>query len=63
MKIAKVLGTEGLNEYLAKYNLTLDSAYDGLISNWPRKKWSKFVTQHNAHLCPDEALDLLDKVG
>lgn len=85
VKIAKVLGTDELNEYLKKYDLTLDSHYDGLLGRFSRKSWRKFVASklrvagarsesafdhalivmfpaENEELCPDDALDLLDKM-
>jgi len=31
VKIAKVLGTEELTQYINKYKLTLESAYDGIL--------------------------------
>lgn len=62
VKIAKVLGTDALNEYLRKYRLTLEPAYDDIMGVYPRKKWTSYVTEQNKHLCPPEALDLLDKL-
>jgi casein kinase II subunit alpha len=62
VKIAKVLGTDELNTYLAKYDLELDSHFDGLLSRYPRKPWNKFITPENSHLCSDEAMDFIDKV-
>jgi serine/threonine protein kinase len=35
VKIAKVLGTEELFEYLDKYDLELDPSYDGIIGRYP----------------------------
>lgn len=60
VKIAKVLGTDELNGYLSKYELELDSHFDGLLGRHPRKAWSKLVTPENAHLCTPEALDFVD---
>jgi casein kinase II subunit alpha len=62
VKIAKVLGTDALNEYIKKYKLTLEPQYDDILGVYPRKKWSSFVTEENKRLCPPEALDLLDKL-
>jgi len=62
VKIAKVLGTEALNEYIKKYKLTLEPQYEDILGVYPRKKWSAFVTEENKRLCPPEALDLLDKL-
>jgi len=62
VRIAKVLGTESLAEYLTKYKLSLDPQYEGLLGTYQRKPWKKFVTDENRHLVSDDALDLLDKL-
>jgi casein kinase II subunit alpha len=62
VRIAKVLGTDELFDYLDKYDLELDSHFDGLMSTHAKKPWARFVTQENQHLVPDVALDLLDKL-
>lgn len=43
VKIAKVLGTDDLFTYVEKYNVTLDSHYDDILGQHPKKPWSKFV--------------------
>jgi len=62
VKIAKVLGTDELFAYLDKYGLELSPHYDGIISRYPRKQWSYFITKENQHLCVPEALDFLDRL-
>jgi len=62
VRIAKVLGTDALVEYLTKYKLNLDPQYEGLLGTYQRRPWKKFVTDENRHLVSDEALDLLDKL-
>eukprot|EP00123_Amoebidium_parasiticum_P016033 comp23254_c0_seq1/m.37999 comp23254_c0_seq1/g.37999 ORF comp23254_c0_seq1/g.37999 comp23254_c0_seq1/m.37999 type:complete len:334 (-) comp23254_c0_seq1:739-1740(-) len=63
VKIAKVLGTDELHEYLDKYGLELDSYFDtALAQRLPRKPWSKFVTAENQHFVSDEAIDFLNKL-
>lgn len=47
VKIAKVLGTDELFAYVEKYNVTLDSHYDDLLTQQPRKPWQKFITPQN----------------
>ncbi|WIA40527.1 hypothetical protein OEZ86_013874 [Tetradesmus obliquus] len=59
-KIARVLGSEALFEYLGKYGLELDPQLEALVGHHSRKAWSKFVTPDNAHLVSPEALDFLD---
>jgi casein kinase II subunit alpha len=64
VKIAKVMGTEKLYQYLDKYNLELNSHYDGLLSRnrYVAKPWSHFVNSDNQHLANDLAIDFLDKL-
>ena len=62
VEIAKVLGTEGLTKYLRKYSLELDPDFNGLLGDYPRKPWSKYVDAQNAHLATADALDLLSKM-
>ena len=62
VKIAKVLGTDELYKYVEKYDLTLDKNYNGILGNYPKKPWSKFINNENKNLCPPEALDLLSKM-
>eukprot|EP00045_Choanoeca_perplexa_P001527 m.20141 g.20141 ORF g.20141 m.20141 type:complete len:354 (+) comp11004_c0_seq1:156-1217(+) len=64
VKIAKVLGTDALYTYVAKYKIDLDPHYESLLSNVKpaAKHWGKFVTNDNKHLCSAEAIDLLDKL-
>jgi len=64
VKVAKVMGTEKLYSYLDKYNLELNSHYDGLLSKnrYPAKSWNLFVNKDNQHLANDLAIDFLDKL-
>ncbi len=62
VKIAKVLGTDELYAYLSKYDLELDSSFNGLLGRHPRKPWNKFVNPENAHLASNESLDFIDRV-
>lgn len=43
VKIAKVLGTEDLYNYVEKYNVTLDNHYDEILTSQAKKPWDKFV--------------------
>jgi len=56
------LGTEDLNTYLRKYQLTLSTNLQNAIGNHSKKPWTSFVNSDNQHLCPPEALDFLDKL-
>ena len=62
VKIAKVLGTNDLIKYLEKYDLTLDSHFDGIMGRYTKKSWRRFVTDENKHLVSDDAIDLLDSM-
>lgn len=64
VKIAKVLGTEELYDYLDRYSITLSAHYEGILSRnrYPRKPWSTFVNKENAQLANEEAIDFLDKL-
>ena len=61
IKIAKVMGTNDLYEYLTKYNIELDDEFDDILRPYQKKKWSSFVTSQNRHLISDDVLDFLDK--
>jgi len=62
VRIAKVLGTDELYEYIAKYQIELDSQFKGIIGRHPRKRWEKFVHLGNQHLVTAGAIDFLDKL-
>lgn len=62
VKIVRVLGKHDLDIYLNKYNLTLDPHYQDVQIKYPRRAWNKYITEDNAHLVTDQAIDLLDKM-
>ena len=62
VRIAKVLGTEELFQYLDAYNLELDPHFDKILGRHSKKPWSKFVTYENQHLVCDEAVDFVSKL-
>merc|ERR1719326_1695425 len=62
VKIARVLGTDGLFAYLDKYSLELDPHFDDILGRHSRKAWAKFVTAENHHLANSEAIDLIDRL-
>lgn len=62
VKIAKVLGTEELFEYLDKYEIELDPQYDEILSRFPKKNWHSFVNADNQRFVSNEAIDFLDKL-
>ena len=62
VKIAKVLGTEELYEYLEKYDLDLDPHFDGQLGRHSKKPFTRFITPENRHLVSNEALDLVSNL-
>lgn len=62
VKIAKVLGTDELFEYLDKYDLELDPRFDDILGRHSKKPWGRFVTTENQHLVTDESLDFVGKL-
>lgn len=62
VKIAKVLGTDDLFDYIDKYGIELDPQYDEILSRFPRKPWHSFVTTDNQRFVSNEAIDFLDKL-
>eukprot|EP00239_Pterosperma_sp_CCMP1384_P008326 CAMPEP_0197847436 /NCGR_PEP_ID=MMETSP1438-20131217/6146_1 /TAXON_ID=1461541 /ORGANISM="Pterosperma sp., Strain CCMP1384" /LENGTH=339 /DNA_ID=CAMNT_0043459355 /DNA_START=207 /DNA_END=1226 /DNA_ORIENTATION=+ len=64
VKIAKVLGTDELYNYLNKYQLSLDQGLEHQVGRHTRKPWTKFISEQNRHKgrCSAEALDFLDKL-
>lgn len=61
-KIAKVLGTAELFEYLDKYEIDLDSHFEGVLGKHSKKPFNKFINNENKHLCSNDAIDLLSKM-
>lgn len=61
VKIARVLGTETLYEYLDKYDITLGPEYEH-FGTYPARPWTKFMNSENSKYTSPEALDFLDKL-
>ncbi|THZ44947.1 Pkinase-domain-containing protein [Aureobasidium pullulans] len=62
VKIAKVLGTEDLFDYLDKYDIELDAQYDDILGRFPKKNWHSFVNADNQRFVSNDAIDFLDKL-
>jgi casein kinase II subunit alpha len=62
VKIAKVLGTEDLFDYLDKYEIELDAQYDDILGRFQKKNWNTFVNAENQKFVSNEAIDFLDKL-
>ncbi|XP_043977092.1 casein kinase II subunit alpha-like isoform X3 [Gambusia affinis] len=62
VRIAKVLGTEDLYDYIDKYSIELEPRFNDILGRHSRKRWERFVHSENQHLVSAEALDFLDKL-
>jgi casein kinase II subunit alpha len=62
VKIAKVLGTDDLFDYLDKYEIELDTQYDDILGRFQKKPWHSFVNSENQRFVTSEAIDFLDKL-
>jgi casein kinase II subunit alpha len=62
VKIAKVLGTDELAQYLDKYGITLEPHLQAQLGRHSRKPWKKFITNDNKHLASADSIDFLDKL-
>lgn len=62
VRIAKVLGTEELYEYLEKYHIELDLRFTCILGRHSKKRWERFIHAENQHLVSPDALDFLDKL-
>lgn len=62
VKIAKVLGTEELFDYLDKYDIELDQQYDDILGRFPKKSWHSFINSDNQRFISNDAIDFLDKL-
>jgi serine/threonine protein kinase len=62
VKIAKVLGTEDLFDYLDRYDIELDAQYDDILSRYPKKPWHSFINADNQRFVSNDAIDFLDKL-
>lgn len=60
VRIARVLGTEKLDEYIKTYNIDLDNRFNDLLGRHSRKRWERFLRPDNEHLVQQEVLDFLD---
>lgn len=61
-KIAKVLGTDMLNQYLDAYDLDLEPEVAQQVGTHPRKDWNALTSEKNKErVCP-EVIDLIDKL-
>merc|ERR1712072_885868 len=62
VRIVRVLGSDELEAYLAKYNIKLGRQFDGVIGRNQRKPWPSFITPRCEALTSASALDFCDKL-
>jgi len=61
-RITQHLGTQGLEDYLTKYGIKLDSEFEGILPKHDKVPWETLVTPKNKHLANSPAIALLDKM-
>lgn len=62
IKIAEVLGTEDLFNWLDKYEIELPETFSNVTSWHEKRPWSDFINKHNQQRTNDEAFDLLSRL-
>jgi casein kinase II subunit alpha len=62
VKITNVLGTDGLFDYLDKYELELDHRYDDILVKQPKQPWNSFTTAENESFVTEQAINFLSKL-
>merc|ERR1712147_56001 len=62
VRIARVLGTAKLDEYIKQYNIELDTRFNDLLGRHSRKRWERFLRTDNEHLLQQDALNFLDQL-
>lgn len=60
MKIAKVVGTDEIYEYMDKFDLELNENIQ--MGQYTKRPFSRFVNEQNRARISEEALDLLEKM-
>ncbi|CAD8082726.1 unnamed protein product [Paramecium primaurelia] len=61
-KIARVLGTDDLMNYLQKYNISLGPNFENVLGQHPKKPFNKFVNEDNEYLAKADAIELLQSM-
>jgi casein kinase II subunit alpha len=61
-KIARVLGTDDLYKWVAKYGLTIDQSLQASIGRHARKPFNRFIARGAESLANPDALSLLEKL-
>ena len=61
-QITKILGTEELYAYTAKYNIQIERALERILGDHKAKKLTSLINERNRHMTTPDALDLLNKM-
>lgn len=62
VRIAKVLGTKPILEYVAKYDAQIDPSLKRDLGNFAPRSLESYITPENNHLATAEAVDFLSKL-
>ncbi|KAK5080417.1 Casein kinase II subunit alpha' [Lithohypha guttulata] len=62
IKIAEVLGTRDLFDWLDEYEIILPDTFSNVTSWYERKSWPEFVNERNRQRVNDDVFDLLSKI-
>jgi len=62
LKITKVLGSDKLQAYMQKYNITIDQRLHKTCEGHPERSWNEFVSNNNKELATSESIDLLSQM-
>lgn len=62
VRIAKVMGTEELHNYVKKYKISMPSPIAKILKSYPAQELEEFINKNNQSLVSEEALDLLRKM-
>ncbi|CDW86640.1 UNKNOWN [Stylonychia lemnae] len=62
IKIAKVMGTEDLREYVRKYKLNIPQQITKVLKNYPKVEFEEFINKNNKSVVTELGLDLLKRM-
>lgn len=60
LRITRILGSQGLFNYLTRYNIKIDSRLRDVLMNHTRKKWERFIKTENEYLVNEDAINFLE---
>jgi len=63
VKVARIMGTEQLYNYLQRFQITLPAEFgDGTLGFFPKRQLKRYITKENSFTALPDAIDLLEKV-